>query len=42
VLIDSLLLARRTREVDGWRRLPLQPGIGVSQGRAWLSLGGNF
>jgi hypothetical protein len=40
ITIDSIFLARRRREVDGWRRLPVLP-VGPD-GRPGLSLGGRF
>lgn len=43
MLIDSLFLARRAREVDGWRRLPVLPSVSATpDGGGVMSLGGRF
>jgi hypothetical protein len=43
ILIDSLFLARREREVPGWRRMPIVPSVGVTRdGGGVLTLGGEF
>ncbi len=41
VTIDSIFLARRRREVDGWGQLQVLPSV-TPDGRPALSLGGRF
>lgn len=43
LLIDSFFLARTTRELDGWRRLPVLPSVSATpDGGGVMSLGGRF